>query len=49
MFSRFTDWYMGPIKWPEHDRQPEGENNQRIRLSFQSVPDCLHYTGKTFL
>lgn len=39
------DWYMGPSKWPQHDRQPEREDNQRLRLVIQSVLDCLHHPG----
>lgn len=28
----FTDWHMGPTKWPEHDGQSEGEDNQCVRF-----------------
>ena len=44
----FADWYLGSSKWPKHDRQPEGEDNQRVRFPFQSILDHLHHTGNVF-
>lgn len=45
----FSDWHLGPSKWPEHDRQPEGEDDQRLWFLIQPIPDRLHHTGKFIL
>lgn len=31
-FFFFTDWHLGPTKWPEHYGQSEGEDNQCVRF-----------------
>lgn len=45
MFFCCTDWYLGPSERPEHDGQPEGEDDQRVRFLVQPLSDRLHHTG----